>query len=260
MFDHLFLKLILALSRWIARRIENGSPVAASLGCVTGAVAGFGLGWIQRSSPAGVYAAVILGLLGGLVGALVGAGVRVGVEPTPAHGRKGFVPLPKGNTGPIRVTNLNVALAPVLVLAMCVTVMVWGARCWVQPPSHAADDFGFLVVVAAFPAALIGIFAVRQSVRRVMWLDIGSNVRVRRLLSHRSYEIEAIQAWRLGPESGIATTDASKLPSVFMVVFEDELMFEAKVSPALAERLADELTARAPRAGMAQICNGRWVA
>ena len=234
--------LIKFVARRFAAQIDRGSRPGAFVGAVCGGLAGLAGGWLIWSSDAagflGPAIMVSLGILGALGGALAGARLLLPPKPPVTSGvpsRAAFVPV-RDPFARIRVTNWNVALAPMVIALFLLTLAaLLGLEAWRKPESES--------IVVALGLLAGGAGSAVVFVRSVLWLDIGRDVIVRRALGERFDAPDQIVGWGFQSANGAFSQGAPDRPAPFLIRFADGFQFRVAVSPHLAGRIVESLVA-----------------
>ena len=230
--------LIKFVARRFAGQIDRGSRVGAFVGAVCGGVAGLAGGWLIWSSDAagflGPAIMVSLGIIGALGGALAGARLLLPpkpLEPSGVPSRTAFVPV-RDPFARVRVTNWNVALAPLAIALFLLTLAaLLGFEAWRKPESES--------IVVALGALAVGAGSAVVFARSVLWLDIGRDVIIRRALGERIYASDQIVGWGFQSATGAFSQVAQDRPAIFLIRFADGFQFRVTVSPRLAGRIVE---------------------
>ncbi|MDB5297481.1 MAG: hypothetical protein JWO31_3464 [Phycisphaerales bacterium] len=229
-----------------ARHIDRGSPTGALVGALACAAVGvgaaYGLYRLEAFDRGWAGPAVTLGLFGALAGAFIGSRFRLDGVGTPAEPWNATV----GDATVVRLTNFNHALAPIAVFAALAAL---GVALLVVPASPAkpprpgeaaAEPEGFdlrlFLVPVAFVAAGVAL------VRAVLWVDVGRELRVRRLLGTRSYRAADLADWGFAVGERVPTRQppaAERATAVFLLPGRG--LVRVPVAPAAARRVADVL-------------------
>ena len=169
----------------VARHIERGSTKGAFVGTGVGLVAALSLTyWLYTrgsiESPVAPGIAFSLGFM--LAGAIVGSMLG-----------------PRGATvasGTVTLTNFNRGLVPLFVVAVGIGVLVLGLKI---EPKQEEDRLAALGFKIGGPA--VAAIALLVQVRTVLWLRIGPDVFLGRILGGRSYRPDEVASIQWSPPS-----------------------------------------------------------
>lgn len=182
--------LIKLLSRALGRKIQSGSTLGAFVGMVFGLAAGAGLArlltvgnLIAPDFSVSIYLITCIPLA--LIAALVGA--AIGPRKPPIDARKG-----------VRLTNYNRAAGILFIFFIFLAVIIFAT---VAPDkknsSHQPSDdtspteYRAMEIAIGMLALISGFVAVRE----IWYIEVGSHIRVRRLLGSRFYTRHDVTMW-----------------------------------------------------------------
>jgi hypothetical protein len=228
-----------------AREIEKGSPVGAAIGAILGATAGvitpyllYQAEIIERSwVEVAVTCGIGLALAGGFIGSLVRVNPRT-VEPWNEK---------VTDAGTIRITNYNHALGPLLLLLLATGLLLFAAVSIALDLEKARQEWieKFDLRLLLFP--IFYVVLVGLAVRTIWWMEIGPEIRIKRLLGTKRLNAGLILNWHFVSNSGAASRQPPRVGPLQIVLTIDGDTFQLPVKTQVAARVADILNRHAAR-------------
>lgn len=223
-----------------ARQIEAGSPIGAAIGAIIGCAVGVTTAYllyqadiIERSWEG---PAVAFGLGFALAGGFFGSLAPIGKKTLEPWNEK------LTDTSTIRVTNYNHALGPLLVLLLLSALLVFVIAVAVLDPAKLGHELTgkFDPTVLLLPVVYIG--ALFLAMRSVWWVELGPQLRIKRLFKTRSVPAQELTNWFFRSNSGrMSRIPLAGGPVTLVLLFQGghsvELPIKATLTAPAAELL-----------------------
>jgi hypothetical protein len=225
-------ELIVSAGEKAAGDIQRGSAGGALVGALIGAALGVGTAFVLESKdlasnlPA---ACIALGIAGALMGALFGSLYRPSRKLAPWEAVV-------NDSTVVRVSNLNNALGTI---AFCGILVAIGLLLLILGKGNMA------VAKWAVAPALI-ILALILAGFPVLWIDLGPDIRVRRLYRARVLRYADIFTWGFRVGFGHFVHEPPASQSTFAISVKGERSYEIPVAPTFATRVAAVINHHVP--------------
>ena len=228
--------LIKLVARGLGRKIESGSMLGAFAGAMLGIIAGGGLGrlliiedLIGADFSVAIYiiACVPLALAGALLGAAIGP------RKPPADARRG-----------VRLTRYNHAAGLLFILLILLTALVGMivAPDEKKPPGHASDDSSGIEYKAMEGVmGILTLIATFVVIREIWYIDVGSMIRVRRLLGSQVYTRHDVRMWGFEIRPNEVVQRSFEGRTSFCIEFSDGRMAKIEVDGKDSQAIIDAL-------------------
>lgn len=231
--------LVKLATKKATRQIEEGSACGAAIGAVLGGSFGVGAAYLLHrladygSGWAGT--GVTLGLAGALIGGVFGSKFQLDGPRTLGVSRASAV----NDRAAVRISNLNHALGPIAAFVLLVLLhAAFGVMAISSPAKAQADleNLGLRLLLLPMFLLVTGVAAVRA----VLWVDVGPQLRVRRLVGTRTYPLADVPDWGFAGSDGIPVRQPPPAGrATLTLLLPGRGTLRVPVDPATARRAAE---------------------